>query len=275
MKVTNLVLLVLIICGVAISPANCQGGPLAKPDPQANGDWSSDDAGHSSSDSLASSLIWSDASAVFENERFLGFNGTVASMEDLAQVVADRTASLWGMPVPIPNEVLAEVAQFFTIRHKPEPDILAFEGKLSETKRIVETALTHPALRDIKHVSRSDIAQAVQLAEASIQSASGFVFRVFDGTAHEYPQVHLHQLASVQTYFAVAHSADRVWVVVAGSEMLGEFRRGQDTMSHRAEADFFLRIWQLEQWIRLWICPWNPARHAAQKYPAVGIGLIK
>lgn len=258
MKVTNLVLVVLIICGVAFNPVMCQGGPLAPPQPGTDGLCSTDEFGHSSCDnSLASSMVDLDQSSPFEH--ILGFNGTISSMADLAQFVIDHSEMSLGYPALIPDSQLAEVAQVFSIRHAPAPKVVAMSAHFNEVERLVETVLTSPELRGIGHISRKDIKSAVSAVKQILLSNSGFVFRIIEASDSDYPRMHMHQLGAKQAYFAAVHSNDTVYVAVVGAEIMGQFRRGTDnSITTRASVDLFLRNWLLEQWVKLWICPDHP-----------------
>lgn len=258
MKASHTVVTLLLILGVAIGPISCCLGELGDPKPclRDNGSEGPEGQGSCSGD-LSCSLHMLDLETSIEK---ISPAYPLMSMESLARHVVKVSEQALGFPAILSDETLASLAWHFRLRHMPSPLVIAHKSTKYDVARLVRYVLTNEHFRHRHHLKECKINEIIQAVKASIETPTGFVFRIFEGADEEYAKMHLHQLGAIQHYFAAVHSEDSLYVSVVSSEILGEFIKGhggENAVLERANAAEFLRQWLLNQWVNLWICT-NP-----------------
>lgn len=252
MKVSQIVVVALIVLGVF-------AGDLSNPKPCDKDNGSQGPAG---SGSCANGDI-SDSLRIVSYENSIeqiASTTPILSFAALAQHVMKVSKQALGFEAVLSDEALASYSWFFRLRHMPEPFVYAAESTKNDVERTVRYAFTRPEFLKRHHVRSCKINELIAAVKTSIETPTGFVFRIIEGDQDEYHSVHLHQLNVIQHYFAAVHTESKLFVAVVSSEVLGEFIKGhggQNATIERADAAQFLRQWLLNQWVNLWVCT-NP-----------------
>ena len=186
--------------------------------------------------------------------------GPIVSFGALAQHVIQVSKQALGYSAILSDETLASLAWIFRLRHMPDPVIVAKQSTRYDVARLVRNVLANDSAQAEHRWTECKINELIAAVNASVESPTGFVFRMIDGESSEYGQIGIHQLEHRQHFFAAVHTQEQLFVAVVSSSLKGEFIKGHggpDAIGEREEAFNFMNQWLLNQWVNLWTCT-NP-----------------